>query len=249
MTERESFKCDSFVFYGSFYEAIRELPPDNQVNIYNAVFNYAFNGNELELKGIEKAIFLLIKPQLDANRVKYENGCKGGEYGNRGGAPVGNQNARKKQPQNNGDIDFETNETTPKQPQNNPKTTPNDNANVNDNYKDIKEKGTHSCTPKEKELPHDSLPYFEPPTIEEVKSFVKARELEHVDAERFYNWYSARNWYSGRTKIVYWQSEALNWERREIERLKNVTEPLTSTKKSASTGNMFLDLAKEEGIL
>ena len=41
----------------------------------------------------------------------------GGEYGNRGGAPKGNRNAAKT-----------------KQPQNNPKTTPNDNDNDNDNY-------------------------------------------------------------------------------------------------------------------
>jgi hypothetical protein len=53
---------------------------------------------------------------LEANRKRWENGCKGGEFGNRGGAPKGNTNARK-------------------QPRNNPKTTPNenDNENVNDN--------------------------------------------------------------------------------------------------------------------
>lgn len=69
---------DGIVFYKSFFESISELPEENALNIYNAIFKYAFFDEELELSGIEKAIFTIIKPQIDANNKKYENGKKGG---------------------------------------------------------------------------------------------------------------------------------------------------------------------------
>ena len=65
---------DSFIFYRSFYEAISELPKENQVDTYNAIMQYALNQEEINLTGISKAIFSLVKPQLDANYKKYENG-------------------------------------------------------------------------------------------------------------------------------------------------------------------------------
>ena len=84
-------KRESFVFYKSFYESIKELDPSDQVQIYNAIFNYQFEGEESELKGICKSIFTLIIPQLEANNKRYLNGLKGG-------APKGNRNATNKQP-------------------------------------------------------------------------------------------------------------------------------------------------------
>lgn len=65
---------DSFIFYRSFYEAISELSKEDQADTYNAIMQYALNQKEIQLKGISKAIFSLVKPQLDANYKKYENG-------------------------------------------------------------------------------------------------------------------------------------------------------------------------------
>lgn len=70
---------DGFVFYRSFYEALRDLPRDIQGEIYTAIMEYSLYGNEtVNLKQIARSIFTLIKPQLDANISKYENGKKGG---------------------------------------------------------------------------------------------------------------------------------------------------------------------------
>lgn len=113
-------KRDSFIFYKSFYDSIKELDPLDQVQIYDAIFKYQFEGEEIELNGVCKSIFTLIIPQLEANNKRYMNGLKGG-------APKGNQNATKKQPKNNLDL-------TKKQPNENV------NENVNDNDNDIKEK-------------------------------------------------------------------------------------------------------------
>ena len=124
---------ESFIFYASFDEALRELPDDARLKVYDAIFEYAFRGTVKVLKGVEKAIFALIRPQMDANNKRYENGCKGAEAGKKGGAPKGNANAKKTTENNPKTTAVGLIETTPKQPQNNPKTTPNENDNVNDN--------------------------------------------------------------------------------------------------------------------
>lgn len=70
---------DSFVFYRSFYEAIRELPRDVQGEIYTAIMEYSLYGRETEqLKPIARSVFVLIKPTLDANNARYLNAKKGG---------------------------------------------------------------------------------------------------------------------------------------------------------------------------
>ena len=105
---------DSIVFYRSFYEAIKEIPLEEQGIVYNAIYGYALDGVEPELTGTAKAIFLLVKPQIDANNNRYENGRKGAEYGKKGGRP------KTENPE-------ETPNITPNKPQENPKETPNGN--------------------------------------------------------------------------------------------------------------------------
>ena len=65
---------DSMIFYRSFYEAINELPEQNQLAIYKAIFSFSLNFEEIELEGISKTVFRLIKPQLEANIKRYKNG-------------------------------------------------------------------------------------------------------------------------------------------------------------------------------
>lgn len=103
---------DSFIFYRSFFEAISELPDEQKGRIFSAICDYTLNENPHELTGVDKCVFTLIKPQLDANNKKYKNGLKGASHGAKGGRP-------KKQ-------------KTPKKPLNNPNLTPNDNENDNE---------------------------------------------------------------------------------------------------------------------
>lgn len=69
-------KRDSFIFYRSFYEAIKDLPAEDKANILDAICELSLNFEELELSGISKSLFILIKPQLEANIKRYENGKK-----------------------------------------------------------------------------------------------------------------------------------------------------------------------------
>ncbi len=67
---------DSFIFYRSFYEAISDLDDMQQLEIYKAVANFSLNFTEPNLLGVTATIFKLIKPQLEANNKRYENGSK-----------------------------------------------------------------------------------------------------------------------------------------------------------------------------
>lgn len=79
----------SFVFYDSFKESIDYVEDKDKLMLYEAIANYGLH-KELspELQGPVKGVFVSIKAQLDANFRKRENAKKGG-------APVGNQNAKK----------------------------------------------------------------------------------------------------------------------------------------------------------
>jgi len=92
---------DSFVFYRSFYEATRDLPRDVQGEVYTAVMEYGLYGITTEnLKPVARCIFTLIKPQIDANNAKRNNGLKGGRplKNKTEQKPDNNQNETKQEP-------------------------------------------------------------------------------------------------------------------------------------------------------
>ena len=67
---------DSFIFYRSFQESIEEADAESQLRLYRAIAHYALNQEEPKLKGMERAVWHGIKPQLDANFKRYLNGKK-----------------------------------------------------------------------------------------------------------------------------------------------------------------------------
>ena len=69
---------NSFIFYASFFNGIDKLPEENQLELYRAICAYALTGELIELSSLSEAMFSLIKPQLDANNKRYEDGRKGG---------------------------------------------------------------------------------------------------------------------------------------------------------------------------
>lgn len=127
---------DSFVFYKSFFEAIEKLPEECQLEAYRSITKLALFGEDEEPTGLASIVYIMAKPQIEANFEKYENGRKGG-------APKGNKNAKRKQPM----VELENNQKQPvvdlvvseKQPPvefKNNKKQPNVNVNVNDNVND-----------------------------------------------------------------------------------------------------------------
>lgn len=139
---------NSFIFYRSFYNALQKVKDrDLRLDIFEAVCELGLNDNVKELDSeVGNVIMELISPQLEANTERYINSKKGG-------APKGNQNAKKQKnnTENNSKNNQETNEnqfkTTENNIERNFETTesnqnnhrlnqkqPNVNVNVNDNY-------------------------------------------------------------------------------------------------------------------
>ena len=107
---------DSFVFYRSFFESIKKLPEENQLEIYNAIMEFALNQNQVELSPLGEAIFNLIKPQLEANYKRFMNGTK----------------AKQKQ---NGSKTEANNKQTESKTLTNVNVNVNDNVNIKENIK------------------------------------------------------------------------------------------------------------------
>jgi len=118
---------DSFIFYRSFYEAIKDLPPENKAKCYDAIFEFGFNHNLIELEGIDKAIFTLIKPQLEANYKRYENGKK---------QKTSKQEAKGKQKVSKSEANVNVNDNV------NDNVNENVNLNANENGNENKNKNT-----------------------------------------------------------------------------------------------------------
>ena len=108
---------DSFIFYRSFYEAIKDLPQKDFSECIRAICEYGLNGQIVEVSGkMSKVAMTLILPQLEANYKRYANG-------NKGGRPKKTNGFENKKP--NG---YET-----KKPNKNVNENDNENVNVNDN--------------------------------------------------------------------------------------------------------------------
>jgi hypothetical protein len=75
---------DSAIFYRSFYEAIDNLPSRSQKEqVYSAIFDFIFKNIEPQLKGNSLSVWILVKPQLIANQMRYENGSRSKTQANR----------------------------------------------------------------------------------------------------------------------------------------------------------------------
>jgi hypothetical protein len=62
------------LIYRSFYEAIKELPLEEQGVVWNAIYELGLNGVETSLTGVPGTIFKLVKPQIEANLKRFQNG-------------------------------------------------------------------------------------------------------------------------------------------------------------------------------
>ena len=75
MTNQTQNKRDSFIFYRSFYDASKCLKTEEKAQLFDAICSYALDQKVEQLDGTAYGMFQLVKPQLDANRKRFNNGC------------------------------------------------------------------------------------------------------------------------------------------------------------------------------
>jgi hypothetical protein len=162
---------DSLIFYRSFYEAIKELPKETQAEVYTAIFEYSLNFNEVQLSGLAKTIFTLIKPQLEANNKRFINGSK----------------AKIKQ-------DKSETEAKPKQKES--KTEANNNNNVNDNENNNEKEEEQEVKGFKKPTIENCIELFKTKT-----AYNWTEQYAIKSANIFYNFYESKNWMVGKNKM------------------------------------------------
>ena len=87
------------VFLPSYYEAIRELPDADRLQLYDCIIRYGLYEEVMELPVALRGYFALIRPTMDLSTRRYESAV---DNGRKGGRPRKNQrqNQRQNQTQN-----------------------------------------------------------------------------------------------------------------------------------------------------
>ena len=209
---------DGFIFYESFWNAIKELPAQTQLLLYNALAGYALCDIEPDFDddAIAKGFFTLMRPQIDANNRRREAGLRGGRpaksaeqepYERCGGIEEKtgrNQDVTKPKPNDNQDA-------TKAEPKEKEKAK----ANGKDTGKE-KEKENANGNGKEKSraICADAPRRFTKPAVEDIRAYCRERG-NGIDPQRFFDFYEAKGWRVGNQPMQDWQASIRTWEGRE----------------------------------
>ncbi len=186
----------NFMFYGSYHEAVKELPDEEQGAVYKAILDYAFEQKLPDLNGVAKAIFVLVKPSIDTAIKNYENGKQGGR-------PLkNNPNENLEEIQN----------ITQTETQSKSETETEDTTETQTLLK-IKDKRNIDVFKKKDEKEK----VFIPPTLEEIIEYANERQSS-VDPQRFYDFFTAdddpkKHWIDSKgNRVKNWKQKLITWE-------------------------------------
>ena len=211
---------DGFIFYESFRSAMKDLPAETQLLLYNAIADYALYDIEpdFDTNGIARGFFALMRPQIDANNRRLDAGA-------RGGRPVKSQESEPNEHQT------ETNEepnrnlgVTDEKPNGNLGVTeakPSNNQTVTKPEPKEKEKAKEKPKGNDKEKENakafcaDKPRRFTKPAVEDIREYCQERG-KGIDPQRFFDFYEAKGWRVGNQPMKDWQAAVRTWEGREV---------------------------------
>lgn len=137
---------ETFVFYKDWLNVIRDLPSEVQLEVYQAITEYAIYGNLIELKPLAKVAFGFVKQTIDRDTQKYVSiKEKRKEAGAKGGRPLKTNELEESKEKQKNQLVFEKSKKS--------KCPLNVNVNVNDNVNDLfqqtnKQAGAHEENPE-----------------------------------------------------------------------------------------------------
>lgn len=191
---------DSFIFHLENAEDLEDLTLEEQGMILSALIHYTQTGEEPVFE--DRAVRAAWRPifrRLKSDVEYYEERCeRNAANGAKGGAPKGNQNARKNNPEQP-----KTTENNPEQPK----------TSLSDSDTDIDtdiEKKKVPTEPKKK-----SAERFTPPTAEEVREYCHEKSLTNVDPQQFVDFYASKGWKVGNQPMKDWRAATRNWNSRQ----------------------------------
>ena len=228
-------KKETFLFYADWLNVIRDLPSEVQLEVYQAIAEYAIYGNLIELKPLAKVAFGFVKQTIDRDTQKYISiSEKRSEAGKKGGRRLKDNELE------------ESNEKQKKQllsEKSKKSNCPlNDNDNVNDNNISFLEKkkqksdvavsdleNENSESPIEtlqiqKEQSGGGRKKFTIPTPEEVQAYCDERK-NGILGQQFCDFYSAKGWKIGKEPMKDWKAAVRTWEMRRKDQSPPITQP------------------------
>lgn len=179
---------DGFVFYRSFFECFEGLSKKDKLVLFDALCNYALNDIEPELVGVPSAIFKLLKPQVDANNRRYENGKKGGRPKGTELKPNNNQTETKPKPKEQVQVQVQDKEKVQVQVQPQAPASGRSGGGVVDDEFNIWKK----LTPEDVDTIYESYPNSGGNLIQAVFEDVKKKKKKVVNAVPYILGYAER---------------------------------------------------------
>ena len=184
----------SFLMYIDWNDMIEELDDQSRGQLLLAIMRYQSGAELPEMDIGAKVAFAQIRNQFRKDEEKYSRTVANrSAAGKLGGRPKANVSAEKQKKQ----MLFE--ESSTKQTE----AKKADNVNVNDNV--LKENILKGV--KEKR--------FAPPTPENVRGYCREMGYTNVDAERFVDFYAAKDWMIGKNRMKDWKAAVRNWARQD----------------------------------
>ena len=184
----------SFLMYTDWNDMIEELDDQSRGQLLLAIMRYQLGAELPEMDIGAKVAFAQIRNQFRKDEEKYSRTVANrSAAGKLGGRPKANVSAEKQKKQ----MLFE--ESSTKQTE----AKKADNVNVNDNV--LKENTLKGV--KEKR--------FAPPTPENVRGYCREMGYANVDAERFVDFYAAKDWMIGKNRMKDWKAAVRNWARQD----------------------------------
>jgi hypothetical protein len=216
---------DSFIFYRSFFSATKHLNQVEKAQLFEAICSYALDGNLSLLEGTPQGMFELIKPQLDANRKRFENGCKKKQK-------ISKTEAKNKQIISKDEANV------------------NVNVNVNDNEECKSELINDNLNNNFKSIEIETIKNkkFIKPTLQEIQNYCLERK-NNVDANKFYNYYEANGWKVGKNAMKDWKACVRTWEGNNYGNNQVITKRFMTTQESREYRNkeILMDFVKDNG--
>lgn len=188
-------KKETFILHTADYETIRPLSAAQKGDLLDAIFCHVRGEEEPDLDPMTRMAFRFMAAQLDRDQEKWEEVCRKRQEAGRKGAEARKANL--------------ANATFANQSLANQADTDTESESESESESDPE---TESDSDSEAVAVSEPDPV--PPPVEAVAAYCAARN-NHIDAEKFCDYYAARGWMLGRERMVDWRAAVRSWERRE----------------------------------
>ncbi len=207
-------QIDGFMFFRSYYEAIRQLPnPADRCALYDAVCDYAFRREKPEFTGITQAMWQLLLPTLQRS-IKRAQAARMRKLAQEASKSVANreQTGSKTVANREQSVTEEKEEEKEKEKEKKKVEVEEGGKLEIPTREENKGKGEfHSASKVNLISPSGNDPLARPPKKEQILEYCRSHGLS-VDPQRFFNYYEARGWQLPTGPVRNWQACLESWE-------------------------------------